>query len=607
MNKFIPVCKKDLIDRNIDSLDYILISGDAYVDHPSFANAIIARTLENAGYSVGIISQPRWNTDEDFKKLGTPKYAFLVSSGNIDSMVNHFSVNKKRRHVDSYSPGGISGLRPDRATIVYCNKIREYFGSVPIIIGGIEPSLRRFAHYDYISDKIKRSILFDSQADLLVYGMGEKTILEIANLLFYGQKIQNITSIKGTCYASSTISSDFEHVLIPSFEEIIEDKLKFNDAYRLSYREQDSITGKAVAQMHGNKYLIQNPPQRPLSTNEMDETYNLPFLNVAHPMYDSLGEIPALQEVKFSITSHRGCFGSCSFCALTFHQGRTISHRSEKSIIEEGIKLTKLDGFKGYIHDVGGPTANFREKSCKKQIKHGICKDKECMYPKPCENLIVDHTGYLNVLRKLRKLDGVKKVFVRSGIRYDYLMLDKDKTFLKELCEHHISGQLKVAPEHISPKVLKYMGKPNINVYNDFVKEYNNMNEKLNKKQFLVPYLMSSHPGCDLDTAVDLAMFIKGLGHYPEQVQDFYPTPGSLSTCIFYTGVHPFTGEKVYVPKENEEKSLQRSLIQFNLPENKLNVKKALKLTKRENLYNILISQKHKSKSFSKNKIKNKK
>ncbi len=573
---FLPISKEDLEKRKIDQLDFIIVTGDAYVDHPSFGTAIIGRTLESQGFTVGIIAQPNWNNTDDFKKLGVPKYAFLVNSGNIDSMVNHYTAAKKRRHDDLYSPGGKSGFRPDRAVIVYCNRIREAFKDIPIIIGGIEASLRRFAHYDYWSDKVRRSILLDSKANLLSYGMGEKTIIQIAELFRYGSKIDDMTNIRGTCYVTKNIDKLSNYIEVPSYEEVSSDKKAYGEAYKVQYNEQDSIRGKGIIQKHGDRYLVQNIPQVPLTNEEMDFTYNLPFMRTYHPIYEAAGGIPAIQEVKFSITSHRGCYGSCSFCALTFHQGRVIQTRDADSIVEEAKLLTTLPDFKGYIHDVGGPTANFRHRACKVQLEHGTCKHKQCMFPKPCKNLIIDHKEYLSVLRRVRSIKGVKKVFIRSGIRYDYLVHDNDPSFFKELCEHHISGQLKVAPEHVTPRVLAQMGKPTREVYDKFVDKYFDVNKKLGKKQFLVPYLMSSHPGSDLNAAIELAQYVKSMGYNPEQIQDFYPTPGSLSTTIYYIGFNPLTGEKVYTPKTQEEKNMQRALIQFRVPKNYELVKKAL-------------------------------
>lgn len=583
-NKFLPICKKDLIDNGIKELDFVFISGDAYVDHPSFGTAVIARILEDEGFTVGIIAQPNWNNSEDFKRLGKPKLGFLINSGNIDSMVNHYTAAKKRRSDDLYSPGGKSGYRPDRAVIVYANRAREAYKDVPIILGGIEASLRRFAHYDYWEDKVRRSILIDSKADLLVFGMGEKPIIEIANMLKYGMPVEKLTNVKGTVYISKTTEGLEKYIELPSFEETATDKKAYAESFKLESFEQDGIRGKTLVQKHGDRYIIQNPPSLPLTSEEMDRVYNLPYARTYHPVYEAQGGIPAINEVKFSIVSHRGCFGSCSFCALTLHQGRTIQNRSQNSIIKEAEEIIKDKDFKGYIHDVGGPTANFRHKSCKLQETHGVCKNKQCLHPGPCKNLIVSHDEYLSLLRKLRKLPGVKKVFIRSGIRYDYLIYDKKDEFFKELCEHHISGQLKVAPEHISERVLAQMGKPTREVYDRFVNKYNIINKKLGKKQFLVPYLMSSHPGSELKDAIELALYIKEMGYTPEQVQDFYPTPGSLSTTIYYTGINPFTNEKVYVPKEQREKNMQRALLQYKLPHNYKIVKEALIKAHREDL-----------------------
>ncbi|MDR3596260.1 YgiQ family radical SAM protein [Clostridium sp.] len=582
--EFLPISKEDLEKRKIEQLDFIIVSGDAYVDHPSFGTAIIGRTLEAQGFTVGIIAQPNWHDCEDFKRLGKPKYGFLVNSGNIDSMVNHYTAAKKTRREDLYSPGGEAGHRPDRAIIVYCNRIREAYKDAAIAIGGIEASLRRFAHYDYWDNKVRRSILVDSKADLLMYGMGEKTVIQIADLLRYGASVKNITTVRGTCYLTKDISNIKNAVIVPSFEEVSTDKKTHGEAYKLEYYEQDSINGRTIIQKHGDRYLVQNPPQEDLTQEEMDLTYDLPYTRTYHPIYETKGGIPAIQEVKFSITSHRGCFGSCSFCALTFHQGRVIQNRGQESIIEEAKLLTTLPDFKGYIHDIGGPTANFRHRACKKQIEHGTCKNRQCMFPSPCKNLVIDHTEYLSLLKKVRKLPGIKKVFIRSGIRYDYLIHDKNDAFFKDLCEHHISGQLKVAPEHVVPRVLNQMGKPTKEVYDKFVNKYFQINNKIDKKQFLVPYLMSSHPGSDLNAAIDLALYIKEMRYTPEQVQDFYPTPGSLSTTMYYTGFNPITGEEVYIPKTPEEKEMQRALIQFAVPKNYQKVKKALIKAHREDL-----------------------
>ncbi|WP_010294293.1 YgiQ family radical SAM protein [Clostridium senegalense] len=583
-NEFLPISKNDMKKRNIDQLDFIIITGDAYIDHPSFGTAIIGRLLESEGYTVGVIAQPNWNSVDDFKKLGEPRLGFLINSGNIDSMVNHYTAAKKKRNDDFYSPGGKSGHRPNRAVIVYSNRAREAYKHVPIIIGGIEASLRRFSHYDYWDDKVRKSILLDSKADLLIYGMGENPIIEVAKFLSYGSSIERLTHVRGTCYVAKSIDHLNDYIMLPSFEDVSINKKSYAKSYKLYSKEQDYVWGKTIVEPCQDKYVVQNPPQKPLSEDEMDKVYNLPYTRTYHPIYEPMGGIPALNEVKFSITSHRGCFGSCSFCALTYHQGRVIQNRSQESIIKEAKTLTEDKDFKGYIHDVGGPTANFRHRACKKQIKHGVCKDRQCMFPTPCKNLIVDHTEYLSLLKKVRNLPKVKKVFIRSGIRYDYLIEDKNTKFFHELCEHHISGQLKVAPEHISDKVLAQMGKPKQEVYDKFRKKYNDINTKLGKKQFVVPYLMSSHPGSTLNEAIALAQYIKTMGHMPEQVQDFYPTPGSLSTTIYYTGINPITEENVYVPKAQKEKNMQRALLQFENPDNHSIVKSALIKANREDL-----------------------
>ncbi len=613
MADFLPISIEDMKARGYDSLDFICVSGDAYVDHPSFGIAIVTRLLEYMGFKVGIIPQPNWKDKNDFMKLGKPNIAFLVSSGNIDSMVNHYTAAKRKRHDDIYSPGGKSGYRPDRAVIVYCNRIREAYKDVPIIIGGIEASLRRFAHYDYWDDRVRNSILVDSSADLLIYGMGENPLLEIGNLLKYGKNIKDIKDIRGTCYMADENSLPKDAIELPSFEKVSQDKMEYAKAFKIQFQEQDAVTGKALYQKHGLKYLVQNPPQYPLSTETMDLVYRLPYMRTYHPIYENLGGIPAIKEVEFSITSHRGCFGSCSFCALAFHQGRVIQRRSDESIIEEAEKLTKSKDFKGYINDIGGPTANFLEPSCKKQLTYGVCKDRQCLFPSPCPNLVIDHKNYLELLRKVRKIKGIKKVFIRSGIRYDYLIYDKNDEFFNELVKYHISGQLKVAPEHISDKVLKLMGKPSRKVYDRFVQKYNETNKKFGLNQFLVPYLMSSHPGSDMNAAIELAEYIRDMGYNPEQVQDFYPTPGSLSTAMYYTGINPLTGEKVYVPRTQEEKDMQRALLQYRNPKNYNLVYKALKLAHREDLIGydkkcLIKPQKHQisvqKKKDSKRKIK---
>ena len=572
---FLPICKQDLKDRGINTLDFILITGEAYVDHPSFGHAVVSRVLEAEGFTVGIISQPQ--KKEDYMIYGKPNYAFLVSSGVIDSMVNNYSVAKRKRSEDVYSPGGVYGKRPDRATIVYTKKIREIYNDAFVIIGAVEASLRRFAHYDYWNDTVMPSILEDSTADLLIYGMGERPLWEMCKLIRKNVPMQSMKNIRGTCYLTEEKPKEADDVIfIESFKEVSEDKVKYAKAFLAQAKEQDDSYGKIIVQKQRNKYLVQNKPQEILSKEEMDKVYSLPYERTYHPMYEKLGGVPAITEVKFSLTSVRGCFGSCNYCALTFHQGRKVQARSHESIIEEAKILTNMKDFKGYIHDVGGPTANFRKLACKKQEKYGACKDKLCLTPSVCKNMEVDHSDYLELLRKLRKLDNVKKVFVRSGIRFDYLMADKDDTFFKELCEHHISGQLKVAPEHCSEKVLEKMGKPTFKVYKSFVEKYKKINAGLNKDQYVVPYFISSHPGATLKEAIKLAEYLKEINHMPEQVQDFYPTPATFSTTMYYTGLDPRTMEKVYVPKTPEEKRMQRALLQYRKKENYPIVKAAL-------------------------------
>ncbi len=580
---FLPVCREDMDRLNIKQLDFVYVSGDAYVDHPSFGHAIISRVLVSHGYTVGIIAQPDWKDISEFKKLGKPKYAFLVSAGNIDSMVNRYTVNKRTRSEDAYSPGGKAGLRPDRATIVYCNKIREAYPGIPMIIGGVEASLRRFAHYDYWDNKVRRSILLDTRASVLIYGMGEKAILELADALSEGKSLSD-TNVDGCCYVRKSLDNIGEYIEIPSCEDVQESKRKYAEATKLQFDNQDPIRSKALVQKHYDRYLVQNKPMMPLTTKELDSVYALPYMRTWHPMYDEDGGVPAIEEVKFSITNNRGCYGQCNFCALTFHQGRIVQTRSEKSVINEAKKMVWDPEFKGYIHDVGGPTANFCGPGCDKQMEKGTCKDKRCLYPKPCPALKINHRQYLLLLRKLRAIPGIKKVFVRSGIRYDYLIADKDDEFFRELLEHHVSGQLKVAPEHISDNVLKHMGKPGRKVYDRFSEKFYKINEQLGKKQFLVPYLMSSHPGSTLNDAIELALYIKKHNLHPEQVQDFYPTPFTISTCMFYTGLDPFTMREVYVPRDMEEKRMQRALLQFRVPENIPLVIKALKKAGREDL-----------------------
>ena len=580
---FLPITKEDLTERGISQLDFIYVSGDAYVDHPSFGHAIITRMLESRGYSVGIIAQPDYTSCEDFKKLGRPRLGFFVSSGNLDSMVCHYTAAKKKRSTDSYSPGGKAGKRPDRAVIVYCNRIREAYKDIPIIIGGIEASLRRFAHYDYWDNRVRRSVLVDSKADLLSYGMGERSVIEIADRLNAGIPVREIRDVRGTCYLTKEIDCE-DSIELPSFETVREDKSQYAKSTKIQYEQQDAVRGKALVQRHIDRYLIANPPQAPLTRRELDEVYALPYMRSWHPSYDAEGGVPAIAEVQFSITSNRGCFGNCNFCALAFHQGRTVTSRSHESILAEAEQMTHEEGFKGYIHDVGGPTADFRHTACEKQLKYGVCANKQCLFPKPCANMNADHSDYITLLRRLRALPGVKKVFIRSGIRFDYVLADKKDHFLEELCKYHVSGQLKVAPEHICDSVLKLMGKPENQVYEKFAKAYRNMNKKLGKKQYMVPYLMSSHPGSHLKEAIALAEYIRDLGYMPEQVQDFYPTPGTISTCMYYTGLDPRTMKEVYVPVTLKEKQMQRALIQYRNPENYDIVKAALIKAGREDL-----------------------
>ena len=583
--EFLPMTKEAAAARGWDQVDFVYVSGDAYVDHPSFGHAVITRLLESHGYSVGIIAQPDWNDPNSIAVFGEPRLAFLVSAGNMDSMVNHYTVAKKRRHSDAYSPGGQGGLRPDRAAVVYSSLIRRTFKKTPIVLGGIEASLRRMAHYDYWTDKLRRSALMDCGADLISYGMGERSIVDIADALASGLSAADLTFIPGTVYKTKSLEHVYDYELLPSWDEISADKMAFARSFAVQYRNGDALTGKCLVEPYSaTEFVVQNPPAAPLTTSELDAVYRLPFARAWHPSYDEAGGIPALSEVKFSLTSSRGCFGECNFCALTFHQGRVIQSRSHESLVDEAQILTKDPEFKGYIHDVGGPTANFRIPSCKKQLDHGVCAHKRCLWPKPCRQMKVDHRDYVELLRKLRALPGVKKVFVRSGIRFDYLMADRDRTFLRELCEHHVSGQLKVAPEHVSDAVLNAMGKPAGKVYREFVAEYRAMNEKLGKDQYLVPYLMSSHPGSTLTEAVELAEYCRDLGYMPEQVQDFYPTPSTVSTCMYYTGVDPLSMEPVYVPKSPHEKALQRALIQYRDPKNRDLVIEALRKAGREDL-----------------------
>ncbi len=582
---FLPVSKQDLKQRNLEQLDFVLITGDAYVDHPSFAHAIISRVLESHGYHVGIIAQPDWKDETSIQILGKPRLAFLISAGNMDSCVNHYSVSKKRRNQDAYTPGGEMGKRPDHATVVYGNLIRKVYRDVPIIIGGIEASLRRMAHYDYWTDRFKRSILLDSQADLISYGMGEKSIVEIADALNSGIHVKDITYVAGTVYKTKDISGIYDSIQLPSYETMKEDSSAYARSFGIQYQNTDFCNGKCLIEAYPNQiYVVQNPPQPPLTTQEMDDIYALPYMRTYHPSYEAKGGVPAISEIKYSLISNRGCFGGCSFCALTFHQGRTIQVRSHESILEEAKLLIQDKDFKGYIHDVGGPTANFRQPSCQKQLTHGVCKNRQCLFPSPCKNMTADHSDYLALLRKLRELPGVKKVFVRSGIRFDYLLADQDDTFFRELVEHHISGQLKVAPEHISDAVLTKMGKPQNAVYERFVTKYKKLNAQLGKNQFLVPYLMSSHPGSTLKEAIELAEYLRDLGYMPEQVQDFYPTPSTISTVMYYTGLDPRDMKPVYVCKNPHEKAMQRALIQYRNPKNYDLVYEALMTAGREDL-----------------------
>ena len=565
---FLPITREEMKERGWDQVDFVYVSGDAYVDHPSFGHAIITRLLESRGYRVGIIAQPDWRKPESVQVFGEPRLGFLVSAGNMDSMVNHYSVSKKRRKTDAYTPGGEMGKRPDYACVVYGNLIRQTYKKTPIILGGIEASLRRMAHYDYWSDKLKRSVLLDSGADVISYGMGEHSIIELAEALDAGIPVEDITYIAGTVVKTKSLDSIYDAEILPSFEDLKADKMNYARSFYTQYLNTDAFNGKRLVEPYSEHlYVVQNPPAAPLTQMEMDDVYSLPYQRTYHPSYEAKGGVPAIKEIKFSLISNRGCFGGCSFCALTFHQGRIVQVRSHESLIEEAKEITKDKDFKGYIHDVGGPTANFRHPSCKKQMEHGVCKTRQCLFPSPCKNLDADHRDYVSLLRKLRDIPKVKKVFIRSGIRFDYLLADKKQEFLRELCEYHVSGQLKVAPEHVAGPVLSLMGKPEHKVYEEFTRQFYKMNEKIGKEQYLVPYLMSSHPGSTLKEAVELAEYCRDLGYMPEQVQDFYPTPSTLSTCMYYTGVDPRTMQKVYVPKSPHEKAMQRALIQYRNPE----------------------------------------
>ncbi|SIR21741.1 uncharacterized radical SAM protein YgiQ [Halanaerobium kushneri] len=584
-DQFMVISKRDMKKRGWKQLDFIIISGDAYIDHPSFGTAIIARVLEDAGFKVGIIAQPDWRSTKDFKQLGEPRYGFLVTAGNMDSMVNHFSVSKHRRSYDNYSPGGESGYRPDRATIVYSNRLREAYADIPIIIGGIEASLRRFAYYDYWDESVRRSILFDSRADLLVYGMGEKQILKIAENLEAGLEIKYINYLPGTAFIADDLESLYDYEVLPAYKEVKNSKKQYAYAYKLEYLEQDPIRGQQLVQQHGNRYLVQNPPVEPLNQEELDHVYSLPYQRNYHPIYENQGGVPAIKEVKFSLVSSRGCFGACSFCAISFHQGKMMTARSKESLLKEAKKIIAMDDFKGYIHDVGGPTANFRRPSCTSQLSRGMCRGKECMFPAPCSKLEVDHKEYFEILRELRNLPGVKKVFIRSGIRFDYLLQDEDsRKYLKELAAHHVSGQLKVAPEHVSDSVLSYMGKPGIEVFDKFREAFYQVNNEIGLEQYLIPYFISSHPGSRLEDAVELAEYLRDINHHPDQVQDFYPTPGTMATAMYYSGYDPRTMEEVYVARSKEAKKMQRALLQYHKKRNHQIVRKALKMAGRRDL-----------------------
>ena len=576
MNNFLPVSRKDMDDAGIEQLDFVYITGDAYVDHPSFGVAIISRVLEAYGFTVGIISQPDWHSTKDFEKLGVPKLAYLVTAGNIDSMVAHYTVAKRRRTNDAYTPGNQGEKRPDRAVTVYCNCLKKLHPEIPVLTGGLEASLRRFAHYDYWEDKVLPSILVDSKADLLMYGMGEHSIIEIATRLKNSEDIKSITNVRGTAYLTEPVNTPYGGVECPSYKQVCESKELYAKACRQQYDQQDEVYGKTIIQRHNDKMLVQNPPAKSLTQEEMDIVYGLPYTRTYHPMYEKMGGVPAIEEVEFSIIHNRGCFGYCNFCSIALHQGRRISTRSEASILKEAEEMTHKEHFKGYIHDVGGPTANFRQPSCKKQIELGMCKGKKCLAPEPCKALVVDHSEYLDILRKLRRIKGIKKVFIRSGIRYDYLNEDKNDEFIKELIQYHVSGQLKVAPEHCSAAVLDKMGKPHIEAYKEFSDKFYAITKQIGKEQYLVPYLMSSHPGSTMKEAVEVAVFLKQNKIRPEQVQDFYPTPGTISTCMYYTGLDPYTMEPVYVAKDPQEKALQRALLQYFIPQNQKKVIEAL-------------------------------
>ncbi len=582
---FLPVCRADMLELGLEQLDFVYVTGDAYVDHPSFGSAIIARILQSRGFSIGFICQPDWNDPESITEYGEPRLGFLVSAGNMDSMVNHYTVAKRHRQKDAYTPGGVMGKRPDRAVTVYGNLIRRTYKHSPMIIGGIEASLRRLSHYDYWSDRVRRSILLESGADLISYGMGEHSIVEIAEALDSGLRVQDITFIDGTVYKTRQEEDIYDAIRLPDFDAVQDDKREYARSFAIQYANTDPFTAKRIYEAYdGKMFVVQNPPAKPLDTMEMDDVYALPFMRTYHPSYEKEGGIPALNEVKFSLTSNRGCYGECNFCALTMHEGRIVQARSHESILQEARGMTEEKDFKGYIHDVGGPTAQFRAAACQKQLTKGACRNKRCLWPKPCGNLKVDHSDYLTLLRKIRKLPKVKKVFVRSGVRFDYVMADKNKEFLKELCKYHVSGQLRVAPEHISDQVLARMGKPEVSVYNAFLKEFDRVNKDLNMNQYVVPYLMSSHPGSTMKEAIELAEYLSNMGFMPEQVSDFYPTPGTVSTCMYYTGLDPLSMEEVYVEHNPHKKAMQRALIQYRDPKNYDLVKEALLLEGREDL-----------------------
>lgn len=587
---FLPINKKDMADRGWEQVDFVLVTGDAYVDHPSFGTAIISRVLEAHGFKVAVLAQPSWKDAEDFRRFGKPRLGFLINSGNVDSMVNHYSVFKHRRKRDVYSPGGVSGKRPDRAVIVYSNRAREAYRDVPVIIGGLEASLRRLGHYDYWDNKVRRSILMDSRADILIYGMGERAVVEIAEALEAGISASDITWIKGTCVRVKEPYIQPDDVVLPAFSRIASSKDEYCRSFAMQYRSNDPIKGKRLIEEYDkNNYVIQNTPQPPLETLELDHIYELPYMREYHPSYESEGGVPAIEEVKFSITANRGCFGGCAFCAITYHQGREVRGRSKESIVREAELMARREDFKGYIHDVGGPTANFRMPSCEKQKKYGMCQHKDCLYPKPCSQLNVDHSEYIDVLKAVSRVKGVKKVFIRSGIRYDYVMADRDDSFIEQLCAQHVSGVLKVAPEHISPKVLSNMRKPSKEVFQSFAEKYRAVNRRLGKKQYMIPYFISSHPGSSLEDAIELALYMKKTGFIPDQVQDFYPTPGTLATCMYYTEKDPFTMKKIYVAKSEDEKRMQRALLHFNKKENRRLVMKALRKAGREDLEEVLL------------------